>query len=45
MSEEPTLLFDLPDLSIFEERNRIDIAELPMTVQEMLVFATRNENE
>ena len=45
LSEEPTLLFDLPDLSIFEERNRIDIAELPMTVQEMLVFATRNENE
>ena len=45
LSEEPSLLFDLPDLSVFEKRNRIDIAELPMTVQEMLVFATRNENE
>jgi hypothetical protein len=28
-----------------EERVRIDIAELPMTVQEMLVYATRNERE
>jgi hypothetical protein len=45
LSEEPTLLFHLPDLKIFEERNRVDIAELPMTVQEQLVFATRNENE
>ena len=46
VSEEPALLFDLPNLKIFEERNnRIDIAELPMTVQEMLVYATRNEKE
>jgi hypothetical protein len=43
--EEPTLLFELPDLNVFKERVRIDIAELPMTTQEMLVFATRNENE
>jgi hypothetical protein len=38
-------LFDLPDLKVFQERSRVDIAELPMTVQEMLVYATRNENE
>jgi len=44
--EEPTLLFHLPDLAVFRERALgVDIAELPMTVQEMLVYATRNENE
>ena len=47
LGEEPNLLFDLPDLKIFKEENRkgIDIAELPMQVQECLVYATRQENE
>ncbi len=47
LGEEPNLLFDLPDLKIFKEANRkgIDIAELPMQVQECLVYATRQENE
>ena len=45
VTEEPGLLFDLPDLKIFEKEVRVDIAELPMTVQEMLVYATRNEHE
>ena len=45
ISEEPTLMFDLPDLHIFKKDERIDIAELPMAVQESLVYATRNEHE
>jgi hypothetical protein len=47
LGEEPNLLFDLPDLKIFKEENRkgIDIAELPMQVQECLVYATRQEHE
>lgn len=39
------LIFDLPDLNVFKDRARVDIAELPMTVQESLVYATRNERE
>ena len=45
ISEEPTLMFDLPDLQIFQKDERVDIAELPMAVQESLVYATRNEHE
>ena len=38
-------MFDLPDLQIFQKDERVDIAELPMAVQESLVYATRNEHE
>lgn len=47
IGEEPNLVFDLPGLKIFQDQTRkgIDIAELPMQVQECLVYATRQENE
>ena len=45
MEQEPMLMFCLPDLAVFNDRSRVDIAELPMTVQEMLVYATRSEHE
>jgi hypothetical protein len=47
LGEEPNLIFNMPCLPIFadETRNSIDIAELPMQVQESLVYATSQENE
>lgn len=41
ISEEPNLLFTLADLTIFDAGTAVDISELPMSVQEALVFATR----
>jgi hypothetical protein len=41
VSEEPNLLFTLCDLEIFQTDTSVDISELPMSVQEALVFATR----
>jgi hypothetical protein len=41
IGEEPNLLWALADLEIFDREARVDIAELPMSVQEMVVYATR----
>ncbi|CAL6326904.1 unnamed protein product [Bathycoccus prasinos] len=45
IGEEPNLLWALADLEIFNREARVDIAELPMSVQEMITFATGRENE